>query len=267
MPAFDDDPEARTRLGSEDLIGSDPDRLDSFLGRLKSRFPRTLGRPAVLTVAAVAAVAAAVSLVTGQVTAQAPTTEPVAVAPAPTSTATTQSPDARLALLTIGQLATIGEIASGGTYTRGSASAIPNPCLQPHAGDTGVSYVPGAAGATAVSFQLAGSSITSVTQRVTRLADDLAAAMRLREVVDAQRDCQLGAGLSVVVGDIGPGLGDELASVSIGRGYPSGAASTTEILLVRLGASLVEFSLTGPSADRAGDAARCFAIAQAGLTR
>lgn len=248
----------------EDVIASSDAEPGGLIGWLNTRLPQSFGRTAVLTVAAVAA---ALGLLVGYVTAVPPTTDPVAVAsipPAPESTATSRPPDARVALLTIGQLAAIDESASGGTYTRGSTSAIPNPCLQPHAGDTGVSYVPGPAGATAVSFQLA---IGTVTQRVTPLADDVVAQVRLREVLAEQRACEIDAGLAVVLGEIGPGLGDEFISGSVVRNYPTGGSSTTSIVLVRLGASLVEFSLTGPTSTAADVEARCVAIAQAALRR
>lgn len=147
-------------------------------------------------------------------------------------------------LLTLQDLIAIGEQASGGTYTRGSTSALPDPCTTPAPGDEGVSYVPGPQGATAVSFRVTGGS---VTERVTTLPDDAAARAEMRALVGRVRNCAVDSDLKVELATIGPGVGEEYVQAMVTRRYPSGSSSTVAILLVRVDGLLWEFSLTGPN--------------------
>lgn len=213
--------------------------------------------------------AALVGLVVGQLTAAPSDVDPATIG---TGRATTEL-QARVdsledqlgrGLLTLGDLAAIGEPASGGTYTLGSASSLPDPCSRPDPGDAGVRYLPGPFGATSVSFQLIGGS---VTERVTPLPDDVAARQRLRVVVSRARDCPVDTDANVELGVIGPGVGDEYVHAVLTRSYPTGSSNTVTVFLVRVGAVLVEFSLTGPTAAASESRARCLAIVQAGLRR
>ncbi|MBA3339143.1 MAG: hypothetical protein H0T54_05250 [Geodermatophilaceae bacterium] len=255
MQDFGEDSSRPRASALEDVIGSSPDRLDSFLQWI----PVSFSRLALLSVALVSALA---GLVIGHLSAP---HEPATVA-APAASADPQSESARApALLTLPELAAIGEQASGGTYTRGSASAVPDPCNHPGPGDTGVSYVPGPRGATAVSFRVAGAS---VSERVSTFNDVLDARSRLREVVATAGDCQVDAQDQVVLGEVEVevGLGDEYVRGRVVHSYPSGASSTVSVLLVRVDRALLEFSLTGPSAAAAGSGERCLTIALVALS-
>lgn len=247
---------------AEDMIDSPPTRLDTLLKGL----PRTFGRVAVLTLTLVAATA---GLVIGtHIPRDTSRTEPGSGSTSAADTGraadSTAADGLGRGLLTLEELSAIGEPASGGTYTRGSASAIPDPCSRPEPGDSGVRYVPGPRGATAVSFHVVGGT---VTQRVTTDADLAQARARLRDVISGVRSCQFGFGTDVELGEIGPGLGDEFVAGTVVRRYPSGASSTVALLLIRVGSSLVEFSITGPSAEAADFDVRCRTISLAGLAR
>ncbi len=254
---------------SEDLIGSSPDRLDRLADLVSARVPRSFSRTAMVATAALAAVA---GLVLGQLTAPR-SAGPVDSVASTSSSYDRGSPAAALprefaalgrGLMTADELAAIGEPVTGGTYTRGSASAIPDPCSRPRPGDTGVSYVPGPSGATAVSFQVAGGT---VTERVTTFVDDQAARQHLRDVVVGVSICQSAVGTGVSFGEIGAGLGHEYVAGTVVRRYPTGSTTTAALLVVRVGSVLVEFSLTGSTAAAADFAVRCRAIALAGLAR
>jgi len=248
---------------AEDMIDSPPTRLDTLMNGL----PHSFGRVAVLTVTLAAATA---GLVIGtqlpQVTSR---TEPGSGSTSAADTGRVAGPAAAddglgRGLLTLEELSAIGEPASGGTYTRGSASSIPDPCSRPEPGDSGVSYVPGPRGATAVSFHVVGGT---VTQRLTTMGDVAHAQARLRDVVSGVRGCQFEFGTDVALGDVGPGLGDEYVAGTVVRRYPSGASSTVALLLIRVGSSLVEFSITGPSATALDFDVRCRTISLAGMAR
>jgi len=256
----------------EDVIGSPPTRLDDLISRVDSRVPQSYGRAAVL---AVAVVAAMVGLLIGyQLTPGPRIAEPAGGTTAPAVTdseAASGSLEAGLGrgLLTLADLAATGELASGGTYTRGSASALPDPCAPVAPGAAGVSYLPGPRGATAVSFRIVGGS---VTERVTVLADDAQASSRLRASITSARTCPIDSAVTVELAAIGPGLGeesvpvDETVHVLVHRDYPSGSSTTVSVLLIRVGAVLVEFSLAGPSSTATDSSARCLTFARAGLS-
>lgn len=263
-----DDNAGSAAAGSEDLISSSPDRLDTLVELVNSRLARSFNRTAMLIVAALASL---VGFVVGQLTAAPPSVGPAVIGAgeaSPQHRERIESLDNQVGrgLLTLADLATIGEPAARGTYTLGSASVLPDGCSGPTLDDVGVRHLPGPEGATSVSFQLAGGS---VTERVTTLSDDGAARQRLQVVVTRARDCPVGKAADVEVGLIGPGVGDEYVHAVVIRSYPSGGSSTVTVFLVRVGAVLLEFSLAEPTEPTAAadSRARCLAIVQAGLRR
>lgn len=258
---------ARVPEPVEEEIGSSPDRLDTFARRLSTHVPQRFGRTSVL---AVALIAVACGVLVGRLT----------VSPDPTATASQTDPvsttagsddqvesavgDLGRGLLTVGDLAAIGEVATGGTYTRGSASAVPDPCTSVFPGDAGVSYVPGPIGATSVSFSLTGATLT---ERITVLADEAVATRRLRDLASRTGDCPAPAGTTIEFGSIAAGLGDEYLPISVVRNYATGTSRTVTIVLVRVAATLVEFALTTPTERSDLADLRCRRIAIAGIAR
>lgn len=268
-----DDGSQDAASASEDLIGSTPDRFDAFVRRLSTHIPQRFGRTSVL---AVALIAVACGVLVGRLT-MAP--DPTADLAHPDAVSTTTAAiddqadstvgDLGRGLLTVGDLAAIGEVASGGTYTRGSASALPNSCSPPDPGDVGVSYVPGPAGATSVSFRVAGGTLT---ERITEFPDEDAAAQQLFDIAGGPDDCTA-VGTLIDYGSIGPDLGNEYLVISVDYSYPTGVSRTVSIVLVRVGATVVEFALTtspGSGAesalDRSESGSRCLVIAAAGIS-
>lgn len=224
--------------------------------------PGSFSRMTLLTCAVVAAV---VGVLLGQRAATPPDAGVPVTTPeqaAPIASTPGEFPALGRGLLSLSELAVIGEPATGGTYTRGSASALPDPCSRPAPGDAGVSYVSGPLGASAVSFQLIGGS---VTERVTTLDDEAAAREHLQALVTRVRTCLVDPAVNVELATIGPGVGDEYVQAMVTRNYQSGSSSTVAILLVRVRSVLVEFSLTGSTAAAADVAGRCRAISLAGL--
>lgn len=253
-------------IESEDVIGSPPTRLDALISRVNSRLPQSFGRPAVLAVAVVAVLVGV--LIGNQLTAATRIAQPGGETTAPVSPdseGASGSLEVRLGrgLLSLDELAATGELASGGTYTRGSASALPDPCEPVAPDDPGVSYVPGPSGATSVTFQIVGGS---VTERVTVLADVAQASARLRATVTSARNCRVDSVVTIELAALSPGLGDESVHVSVHRSYASGSSTTVSIMLIRVNEVLVEFSLAGRGAAAAESSARCLVIARAGLS-
>lgn len=262
MPDPDNDTETG-RAAAEDLITSVPGRLDIMIGRVDSVLPSRSARAALLGAIALIAV---LGLISGPLTppGSAPESGRIAIStPAPQPLRDGPTNPLGRGLLTLGDLAGIGEPAHGGTYTIGSASALPDPCSRPALGGPEVIYIAGPNGATSVTFSLVGAT---VTERVMLLPDEVAARQRLRVVISRARDCSAGPSVRTELGPIGPGLGEEFAQAVVTRDHPQGTAATITILVVRVGAALVEFSLSGSGAAAVA-MARCLAIARAGLAR
>ncbi len=171
-------------------------------------------------------------------------------------------------LLTFQDLLTVGETALSGRYGMADASGLDGLCGMASRPDSvpkppapGVEYtVFGSA-----SYVLAGATLT---QRVGPDLDVLAAST-LRGTVELAQSCSDGGDVTVRTDGIQTGIGDEYAVFSVDRVDPTtGEIKTSIVVLVRVGARLIELTLTSESSAEVPDGlARALRIAELAVTR
>lgn len=240
----------------QDVIESSPGRGWTGLDRLVGALPRSFGRR---SVAGLAVAAALVGLGTGLLI------DTPGSAPG-NGSATADQDTASAEVLPIGTgslppllapdaVTIVGEAATGGTYTLGSASALPLVCEVPSGPERGVQYVSGPLGASAVTFGLAGATMT---ERLTDAGSVPAAAAPLRGLPLLAAECSAAIGVIVEAADRQADdlLGQEFLVLTVTRVYPNtSAATSTVVVMVRVGSTVAEFSLTAanggpPDLDR-----------------
>lgn len=265
-----------------------PGRGRVLLDRIGGTVPRYIGRRRIATLGA----GVLLGLVAGLLVPDAATTASDGTGTAPDETNPDPLQEARVlgmtfsvastaSLLVPEDLTALGENSSVGTYTIGSPSALPLECALsassppqvtplpapngeqiPLPPDAGLNSRPGQT--VAVTYALDGASMT---QRVTEIGSVPGAAAQLRGLAALGQDCANGAAdISLQVGDLSTaeGLGDEYLVLDVTQNDPGVGTRTTRVALVRVHATVLEFSLTG-SDERSPDLARLLDIARAGV--
>ena len=264
-----------------------PGRGRVLLDRIGGAVPRYFGRRRIATLGA----GVLLGLVAGLLVPVAATTASDGTGTAPDETnpdplqeapalGMTFSVASTASLLVPEDLTALGENTSVGTYTIGSPSALPLECALsassppqvtplpapngeqvPLPPDAGLNSRPGQT--VAVTYALDGASMT---QRVTEIGSVPGAAAQLRGLAALAQDCTEVGDISLRVGDLSTaeGLGEEYLIIEVTHNDPASGPRTTSVALIRVDATVLEFSLTGSDA-RSPDLARLLDIARAGV--